>query len=1019
MPPKGTGRVKAGKGMHAKPPAQATLQRESTHHEAPPPFASSHDTKGAQEVTKSQKRRGRPRLLTLSFLHDLQDAPPPPLLAPPLLAGAVEESGLLTAMGLPALGPPQPAWKEVAEQQAELTVASSPTPNPPPSVFTSAVTISPPSASSVSVGAASMEGEAGTPPTSHEVVSPSDLCPAPLSTVGCPRNDSYSSGPPSMLSCLAACFGWQLASYSFSEGDEVQFSLRRHSNSSVRATVKASCGVFDQLQKSDNTAPASHVYVNGTAVSLDKCAALLYHMTERIAPDRELDTQPQQLITPSLPSPESFSLSTDSPTVQPSPVLTQVGRTLAAPRGAEKRARCRSPSPPSPPPMSPHPRSASGSLSRNKAQRENDEGYAAPPWQNEGSLNDVAPIDATRRENENERVPKRERKAPQHVDEASPPSSLPPSPSSRIGMAASMKVELAHSPVSVAPPRQQQDQHPQRKGGADDGPLAFLLLQTAGAASPPPRPPPQRPASTKRSLANSALVATTEGSPGKGTMPPSRSRRANVGTLTGPSGTTASGDATTVGREYSPPSAHSASLHGSAKLSFFMPYMLAPAYAPAGTAFVSGGGGDGAPTTEKHEDSSRGTPGQLKAFSGLDGWSAESSLRWLAHTHAVSREFELLTDSHTLHTSTEDSAFCGDDNEADEREMKESKSNGAAADVAAAVRATLQQRWRQRSLLWSQMEESLRLSVGSGRLRGDALEAGVQALQAGEEEQLRYGGVGRGEDGGLGGYEHLVTTGREAALHAFPSIPPRPLLPVSGKTVVEAQHRISAAEEAEAKTGEDGNARGYPPRYAVYPDGIPAADRIVIDRTYTTRGSYVVAPTPSFLLPGGGYVVKNEEEHEEMEGRTAANLAHMQSPLPSSLPALLVNPQEDLHYHIYKRFLTKGMREALEAEGTLVIGPDGIGPVRSTNTEGTHARVSSKPGVNRDDDDNDDGETQENNKEEKRTASCVPAVRAEASTINAAGDAEQPGSADIDYILRYRPAIQRIPMPDVESQYGL
>lgn len=291
------------------------------------------------------------------------------------------------------------------------------------------------------------------------------------------------------------------------------------------------------------------------------------------------------------------------------------------------------------------------------------------------------------------------------------------------------------------------------------------------------------------------------------------------------------------------------------------------------------------------------------------------------------------------------------------------------------------------------MEDSLRMAVGSGHLRGDPLEAGVLALQAGEDEQLRYDGLASppqdaltvgcvrrdGEEFNGMDEDGAGTCATELPEPTFPAPRPHALLPVSGRAVVEAQHRIA---ESEAEHDDRLGSGEVEPRYRVCTDGIPPAERIAIDHTYSTRGSYQMASTPA----------------------------------ASHTMAVFSNPHEDLRYHVYKYLLTPDLREAVESEGTLFIGPDGVAPVEleappKSATAATASPASAQSSGDEDGEDEDGAET---------GVRVAVDVLVKAPRATAAGNGtEYQASTDIDYILRYRPAIRRIPMPDVESRYGM
>ncbi|KAK7200482.1 hypothetical protein NESM_000103000 [Novymonas esmeraldas] len=384
-------------------------------------------------------------------------------------------------------------------------------------------------------------------------------------------------------------------------------------------------------------------------------------------------------------------------------------------------------------------------------------------------------------------------------------------------------------------------------------------------------------------------------------------------------------------------------------------------------------------------------PGALSGapvvWSDAGGWSTESSHLWLAHTHAVSHAFAHLPLPRRCAPSAAVQLVSS---------AAPPQSDSAAVAAAAVVRAALSRRWRECFSLSSAMEDSLRMAVASAHLRGDALEAGVQALQASEEERRQYGEVhpcvdtSQSCDGVLS----------EEPAPSFPARPPRALLPVSGRAVVEAQHRTASVDEARGML----ESAPVQPRYTVCVGGIPYADRIAIDHTYTTRGSYTVSP----LAAVGG-------------GDDAASAARLR------LPAVQRNVQEDLHHHVYKRVMPTEMRVAVEAEEKLALGLDGAAAAHAgavAPLPPSHSRRDRSVGEEEDEEEEEEEEPDDGvgdgdaTEKRARGAPGVPhrVVRAGAG----AGDAARDGgtATDVDYVLRHRLSIQRIPMPDVESRYG-
>ncbi|KAG5490288.1 hypothetical protein JKF63_00408 [Porcisia hertigi] len=455
-----------------------------------------------------------------------------------------------------------------------------------------------------------------------------------------------------------------------------------------------------------------------------------------------------------------------------------------------------------------------------------------------------------------------------------------------------------------------------------------------------------------------------------------------------------------AGAQHAPPASHTSPHVAPRTGTFTMPFAFGH---PSAAPFIAGGAQEEVNMVSGKNNSAgvyRGT------WCDSGGWSTYSSRFWLAHTHAVSRAFEVMPAPRNGQSATtkDTEPLCNGD--ADEQRasaaasafLPVSPTNSETA--AAVVRMALRSHWRQRSSIWTAMEDSLRMAVGSGHLRGDALEAGVHALQASEEEHRRYNGMdAEGDERGsnLGASCGMtrsdvgwVTHGAEQRqASSFPACPPRALLPVSGKAVVEAQGRIADTDERGRET--DANA----PRYIACGGGIPSADRIVIDHTYSTRGSYVMAP------------------HVTAEGTTAPQCHFL---------TLQRNPQEDLHCHVYKHVMPTDMRVAVEAEDSLTIEPHSVAPVHVANGKFSSAYNPRRDQNGGECDDEGREDSADDSVERKKvcrlSAASRAASRANPAAAHIADVSRGDSSADIDYVLRNHPSIRRIPMPDVELRYG-
>lgn len=800
---------------------------------------------------------------------------------------------------------------------------------------------------------------------------------------------------PSMAACMAACFGWRLKRCSVGEGAQIMFVLQHRAIPVVRVTIESTGGAFAQACGVSSGTNAGAVRVNGTLMSLPQCAAHLQELTHALF--TLSDTTRSAPLTDHAPAAEESDSegeedgkSVSSPTVQAPPLLSPSEQAKAAERRVRKRARSRSPF-----------RHADWTASVPRATE-------LLPCVTVPSLTE-GPAGAGRDGEEGSKKRSQPHPPPLNSSDVTlsptPPTRPPPvSPA-----AADVEVEAESSLLATTSPRTSEQEK-----DVDTQPLSALsTLATAmegGELSTPfPRAPPTPRTNTgkpivasRRSASSADKGAAARESPTPSTVfasPTMRQRR----TLAPTTAAGAAGPASSITGEHHAPLASLTPPHAALRTATFtMP--LAFHHMPATPLAASG-----APEEFDVARCNTGSNGgHQTVWCDSAGWSTDSSRLWLAHTHAVSRAFQCMpVPPCRVPATTKATQPLG---------VKGAKGHGASAaasasptvplmDSAAAaalVRMTLRWRWLERSTMWTAMEDSLRMAVGSGHLHGDTLEAGVQALQASEEEQRRYDGVDAdpGEDcsdlGPSCGRTALdvgqVGHGAERQqTRSFPACPPRALLPVSGRAVVEAQHRITDSEE---KGGEE-DAHG--PRYIACAGGIPSADRIVIDHTYSTRGSYVMASPVT------------------AEGTTAT---------PCRLLALQRNPQEDLHYHVYKRFMPTDMRLAMEAEEALTVGPGGIVPLHGGSAELSPAYTLRREQSGGEGDDNEDEEERDDGADDADEKKAYDSSNASQAALRAPAapnmtDASGSGPfADMDYVLRHRPSIRRIPMPDVESRYG-
>ncbi|KAG5465714.1 hypothetical protein CUR178_00426 [Leishmania enriettii] len=904
----------------------------------------------------------------------LDIAASPPVLSPASTAVSIAESAIATS------------HVEVAPsaETVESGVALSSQPPSPPPFSSKRVAEAPSLATGV---------PADTEQGGQETVTFSSRAPSDISTQVAAAVSSGEPFLPFMAACMTACFGWRLKRCSIGDEDKIMFVLRHQAVRVVRVTIEGTGGAFAQACCASSETDAGAVRVNGTPMSLTQCAVYLHELTHALF--NLSGTSQSGQLTDHVPAEEENAgvqdaESVSSPNTRAPSQLSPSGQLKAAERRAKKRVRSCSPSRQA---RSTAPVLRSAALPSDVTVRSFTEASAAAVGADgeantERSRQHLSPLGSS----------------------TSAPSSAPlatTSPAFRTAVDVKVKAE---EPLFATPPKRAE-----QKSGEDTtslGAVAALVaeVESGESSAPLPRAPAASRISTgKLSTASKRAASSVDKCPASReaptistvfASPTMRQRRALVTTIATAASAAAGSASPVTGTHHAPPPSP-ASLHvGLRTGSFTMPFAFHHASAaPLAT--------DGAPESDDVVSGSKTGHGSLWCDSG--GWPTDSSRLWLAHTHAVSRTFECMCAPRfsglvpTRATKTLDCAHAEVQRASAAVSASSSSPLMDTAAAAALVRMTLRWRWRERSSIWMTMEDSLRMAVGSGRLRGDALEAAVQALQASEEEQRHYNGMDAdaGEDGDtcMSWYGRTAPDVGHAGHGAvplqtrlFPACPPRALLPVSGRAVVEAQRRIADAEEGIC--GEEG---AHGPRYVACAGGIPYAGRIVIDHTYSTRGSYVIAP-PAIA-----------------ERSTAA---------PCRFLTLQRNAHEDLHYHVYKRFMPTDMRLAMEAEGKLSVGPGGIAPLQEAR-----AVLPSAYDLRRDqsdgeaDDIEDDEERDDGGEEadEKKAfgSSTASQVTPGALAVTTGQDSSGSGpSADIDYVLRYRPAIRRIPMPDVESRYG-
>ncbi|GET93489.1 hypothetical protein, unknown function [Leishmania tarentolae] len=801
---------------------------------------------------------------------------------------------------------------------------------------------------------------------------------------------------PSMAACMAACFGWRLQKCSVGEEAQITFVLQHWKRPVVRVTIESSGSAFAQACAVSSEVDADAVCVNGIPMSLPKCAAYLQELTHALL--ALSDTSGSGPLTDEAPRAEEGDSaeevdekSVSSPTVQAPPLLSPNEQAKVAERRAKKRARCCSPL-----------RNADSTASVTRATELLSGTTVQSPT--EGSpLKGRDEEEASRRGQHPHSLPLN----PCNVSLApASPATMPP-----VSLAAAdIKGEAESPQLLMASPRASE-----RETDVDTQSLSTLSTLVASmeggesstllsrALSTPRTNTDKLTLASRRALPSVDKNTATRESPTSSTVfasPTMRQRR----TLAPATASAAAGPVSAVTGDDHAPLASLTPPHVAPRTATFtMPF----AFHHVPTAPLAAGAAVG------EFDASSCTTGSSNGYRSVwcnsAGWSTDSSRLWLAHTHAVSRAFRCMPVpccgvSATAKTTE---ARGGEGAQRHRPSTTTSASSTVqpmdSAAAAARVRMTLRWRWRERSSIWTAMEGSLRMAVSSGHLRGDALEAGVQALQTSEDEQRRYDGVDA--DDTEEGSDPTSTCGRIAVdvgqvgdvaerqqTPPFPACPPRALMPVSGRAVVEAQHRITDSEEE--RGGEEGV---HGPRYMACAGGIPYADRIVIDHTYSTRGSYVIASPMT----------------AESTAATSCRLLTVQR-----------NPQEDLHYHVYKRFMPTDMRLAMEAEGTPAVEAGVTAPLQGVSVELLPAyklRRNQSGGEgddNEDDEERDDGGDDADEKKvgdvpyASQTAPKDPA----ATTLTDAGGG---GSfTDMDDILRHRSSIRHIPMPDVESRYG-
>ncbi|KAG5464244.1 hypothetical protein LSCM1_00425 [Leishmania martiniquensis] len=794
---------------------------------------------------------------------------------------------------------------------------------------------------------------------------------------------------PSMAACMAACFGWRLKRCSVVDEDKIMLVLQHQAVPVVRVTIESTGSAFAQACSASSGMEPGAVLVNGTLMSFSQCAAYLHELTHALFKLSGISQSGP--LTDHVPAKEESAAAPDlepvlSPSAREPSQLSPTAQVKATQRRAAKRVRSRSPS------RHPHltasvPRAAAflpgatvRSLTEAPAAAAGDDGKASKGE----SQPDASPMTCI--------------SALTLAPLAAPPPAFT--------AAADVQVK-AVKPLFGAPPKRGK-----QASGEDTkslGAVAALVAEMEGSELSPalPRAPPaSRTSPGKFSTASKGAASSVDKGPGSKQPPTSstvfaspimRQRRALVPTTA--TAASAAGSVSPSAGVHHASSASPSPPHVALRIgTFTMPY----AFRHASTAPFAA---DAAPENFDVTSASKALPCSLWCDSA--GWSTDSSRLWLAHTHAVSRTFECMPVpcfSELVPTMTTEKH--GDEGAERQKSsaLASAPTSSSLMDTAAAgalVRMTLWWRWRERSSIWTMMEDSLRIAVGSGHLRGDALEAGVQALQAGEEEQRQYNGIDAGadENGGVRGLlcERTASSMGHAShgeerkqTPSFPTCPPHALLPVSGKAVIEAQHRIADTEEDRAQ---EESAHG--PRYVACAGGISYADRIVIDHTYSTRGSYVVAP-PS------------------MTERTAA--------APRRFLTLKRNPQEDLHYHVYKRFMPTDMRVAMAAE-TQTVRPCSValvqehsaGPSAAYHLDRDH---SGGEGGDEDEEERDDGGDEAGERKAVSSPTAVQVTPRSPAATKVTGAGGGGPYTDMDYVLRYRPAIRRIPMPDVESRYG-
>ncbi|CAG9583940.1 hypothetical protein LMJF_36_3960 [Leishmania major strain Friedlin] len=801
---------------------------------------------------------------------------------------------------------------------------------------------------------------------------------------------------PSMAACMAACFGWRLKRCSVGEGAQITFVLQHRAIPVVRVTIESTGGAFTQACGASSETDAGAVRVNGTPMSFLQCTAHLQELTHALF--SLSDTTRSAPLTDRAPAAEEGDSegeedgrSVSSPTVPAPPLLSPSEQAKAAERRANKRARSRSPM-----------RRTDSTASVSRATELLS--CATVPSLTEGSAGAEA---------DGEEASKKGSQ-PYSTPLNSSDVTLSPAPPTRpppVSLAAAgVKVDAELSLLATTPPRTSEQEN-----GADTRSLSALSTLVAAMeggesstllprAPPAPRTNTGKPSvASRRAVASADKGAVKRESPTSSTVfasPTMRQRR----TLAPATAAAAAGPASAITGEHHAPLASLTPPHAALRTATFtMPLAF---HHTSASPLAAGAAPEEFDVASCNTDSNG---GHQSVWCDSAGWSTDSSRLWLAHTHAVSRAFQCMSVPRCRVSATAKATQPLGDEGADGHGTSTATSASStvpltdSAAAAALVRMTQLWRWRERSSMWTAMEDSLRMAVGSGHLRGDALEAGVQALQASEEEQRQYDG--RGADAGEDGSDLGPSCGRTALdvgqvghgaerqqTRSFPACPPRALLPVSGRAVVEAQHRITDSEEG--RGGEEG---AHGPRYVTCAGGIPSAERIVIDHTYSTRGSYVMASPVT------------------AQGTTAT---------PCRLLALQRNPQEDLHYHVYKRFMPTDMRLAMEAEGTLRVGPGDMGPLHGASAELSPAyklpreQSGGEGDDNEDDEERDDGADDADEKKACNSSTASQAApRAPAATTVADASGGGPFT-DMDYVLRHRPSIRRIPMPDVESRYG-